>query len=187
MPRNRQLTEKKIQDAATRILQESGFEEWGINAIARKAGVDKVLIYRYFKSLDGLLETIIEATEFWPDPDSLSVLSPEAFIEETITFMQAEPEAWVLLAHPRLNARQSPLMQRFMARREQWLEGLLTHVSGPAIIDQMENLASIVHSLGSTGSDKVASQDLWHELFPRLTWRSQMSEVQDEELPVELL
>ncbi len=44
--RNRGLTASKIIDAVGHVLARDGFTKIGINAIAREAGVDKVLIYR---------------------------------------------------------------------------------------------------------------------------------------------
>ncbi|MGO8189834.1 TetR family transcriptional regulator, partial [Rhizobium leguminosarum] len=35
-----------------------GFQNFGINAVARRAGCDKQLIYRYYVGLDGLVEAI---------------------------------------------------------------------------------------------------------------------------------
>ena len=187
MPRNRQLTEARIQDAATRILSETGFEGWGINAIAREAGVDKVLIYRYFNSLDGLLESIIEATEFWPDPDSLAENSPETFLDETISRMRAEPQAWILMAHPRLNSEWSFMKRRFHGNRDQWIRGFQSRLTESVPSVQLECLASMVHSLSTTGIDTVSSHDLWLEFSPPFSWGAQRPDVEDDELPVELL
>ena len=39
-------------DTVNDIIEESGFEGLGINAVAAKAKVSKMLIYRYFNSLD---------------------------------------------------------------------------------------------------------------------------------------
>lgn len=50
-----------------RLLAQSGFKDLGVNAIAREAGVDKVLIYRYFGGLADLLKAFAEETDFWPD------------------------------------------------------------------------------------------------------------------------
>ena len=41
-------TIKQIINALAHLLATEGFHAIGINAIAREAGVDKVLIYRYF-------------------------------------------------------------------------------------------------------------------------------------------
>jgi AcrR family transcriptional regulator len=47
------------------VIREEGFAQLGINRIARIAGVSKVLIYRYFKSLDGLIEQWLLANNYW--------------------------------------------------------------------------------------------------------------------------
>lgn len=56
--RNRAATEQAILDAAKRLLAEEGFQNFGINAVARGAGCDKQLIYRYYGGLNGLVEAI---------------------------------------------------------------------------------------------------------------------------------
>ena len=47
------------------IIEESGFEGLGINAVAAKAKVSKMLIYRYFNSLDGLIAAYIQQNDYW--------------------------------------------------------------------------------------------------------------------------
>lgn len=56
--RDRARTEEAIVAAARSVLAEAGFQGFGVNAIARKAGCDKQLIYRYYGGLDGLAEAI---------------------------------------------------------------------------------------------------------------------------------
>ncbi|PZM16807.1 TetR/AcrR family transcriptional regulator [Rhizobium tubonense] len=56
--RDRAGTERAILDAAKRLLAKEGFQGFGINAVARGAGCDKQLIYRYYGGLDGLVEAI---------------------------------------------------------------------------------------------------------------------------------
>ena len=56
--RNRKATEQRLLSAIQELIEESGFEKLGINAVASKAGVSKMLIYRYFGSLDGLYRTV---------------------------------------------------------------------------------------------------------------------------------
>ena len=58
--RNRKATEQRLLSAIQELIEESGFEKLGINAVASKAGVSKMLIYRYFGSLDGLVAAYIE-------------------------------------------------------------------------------------------------------------------------------
>jgi AcrR family transcriptional regulator len=66
MERDREKTKDKILKAVGKILAEKGFQKVGINAIAREAGVDKVLIYRYFGGLAQLLKAYAEEGDFWP-------------------------------------------------------------------------------------------------------------------------
>jgi AcrR family transcriptional regulator len=47
------------------LLAEDGFQSFGVNAVARKAGCDKQLVYRYFGGLDGLAEAIGEDLANW--------------------------------------------------------------------------------------------------------------------------
>jgi AcrR family transcriptional regulator len=69
--RDRAGTERRILDAVGLVLSESGFHDLGVNAIARRAGVDKVLIYRYFGGLPELLAAFARRSEFWPTEGEL--------------------------------------------------------------------------------------------------------------------
>lgn len=67
MSRDRARTEEKILKAVGDILAEpGGSRRIGVNAIAERAGVDKVLIYRYFGGGDGLLAAFAEKSDLWP-------------------------------------------------------------------------------------------------------------------------
>ncbi|HEV2178794.1 MAG TPA: helix-turn-helix domain-containing protein, partial [Gemmatimonadaceae bacterium] len=66
MDRDREATRNKLMDAVERIAIRDGFEACGVNAIAQEAGVDKVLIYRYFGGVDGLISTVIAERAAWP-------------------------------------------------------------------------------------------------------------------------
>jgi AcrR family transcriptional regulator len=52
-------------EAAKAVLAEQGFQAFGINAVARQAGCDKQLIYRYFDGQAGLLEAIGQDVAQW--------------------------------------------------------------------------------------------------------------------------
>jgi len=73
--RDAQATRSRILDAVGRLLVREGFSSLGVNAVAREAGVDKVLIYRYFGGMDQLLEEWGNASDFWPTVKE--VLGPE--------------------------------------------------------------------------------------------------------------
>jgi AcrR family transcriptional regulator len=69
--RNRLQTEQRILDAVSAILLQQGYPAVGINEIARQAGCDKVLIYRYFGGLDELLLAFAETTPLWWEVDEI--------------------------------------------------------------------------------------------------------------------
>lgn len=56
--RDRSRTALTILAAARTVLVEEGFAGLGVNAVARSAGCDKQLIYRYFGGLGGLAEAL---------------------------------------------------------------------------------------------------------------------------------
>lgn len=63
--KNRQATEQMLLEAVNRLVEQDGFEGLGINAVAAQAGVSKMLIYRYFGSLNGLIAAYIRRYDFW--------------------------------------------------------------------------------------------------------------------------
>jgi len=64
--RDVEKTKEKILDGLGALLAEEGFGALGVNAVARRAGVDKVLIYRYFGGMQKLLRTYAIGGDFWP-------------------------------------------------------------------------------------------------------------------------
>lgn len=65
MVRNKEGTKKKLLDAVGNVILKEGFSGLGINVIAKEANVDKVLIYRYFDNLDGLLKAYVIQKDYY--------------------------------------------------------------------------------------------------------------------------
>lgn len=63
--KDREITEQKILDAVGSMIETDGFESLGINAVAQKAGVSKMLIYRYFGGMDQLIAKYILQHDYW--------------------------------------------------------------------------------------------------------------------------
>lgn len=63
--RDREATEKRLLDTIGKMIAEDGFEKIGINAIATQSNVSKILIYRYFGSVEGLMAAYIKQYDFW--------------------------------------------------------------------------------------------------------------------------
>lgn len=87
--RDRAATEDKILGAVEKVLARDGFASLGVNEIARQAGVDKVLIYRYFGGLPELLRAFGKRGNFWP---SVEELLPD------VDTLRANPETELLTA-----------------------------------------------------------------------------------------
>ncbi|MDE1994365.1 MAG: TetR/AcrR family transcriptional regulator [Rhizobiaceae bacterium] len=106
--RNRAATEQAILAAAKRLLAEEGFQNFGINAVARGAGCDKQLIYRYYGGLDGLVEAIGADLGSWvrdriPDDNGGMFLLTYGDLMERLTLLFLDA------------LRGDPLMRRIVA------------------------------------------------------------------------
>jgi AcrR family transcriptional regulator len=109
MERDRKKTEKTILQTLGNMLSEGGFESIGINAIAREARVDKVLIYRYFGGLPGLLKAYAEKADYWPRAEDLM-----GGIDRDITSMpRTELAKWMIRSFCRY-IRERPLTQELL-------------------------------------------------------------------------
>ena len=93
--RNREKTREKIIKGAIALLTRTGFKDFGINSVARAAECDKVLLYRYFGDLDGLLAAMAETVQFFPDPDRFLRVS----VAETEFRTEAERMGALLYAY----------------------------------------------------------------------------------------
>lgn len=62
--RNRTQTKARLLQAVSEVISERGVNGVGINAVAEKAGVNKVLIYRYFGGWEGLLQQFLTEGNF---------------------------------------------------------------------------------------------------------------------------
>ncbi len=65
MQRDKEVTKQKLIDAVGTVILRDGFSNVGINSVAKEAGVNKVLIYRYFNDLDGLLKAYVKQKDYF--------------------------------------------------------------------------------------------------------------------------
>ena len=77
--RNREATRARLIQAVGTLLAREGFTRLGVNAVAREAGVDKVLIYRYFGGMPELMAAFGREGNFWPSIKELAGGDIEAF------------------------------------------------------------------------------------------------------------
>jgi AcrR family transcriptional regulator len=69
--RDRPTTEARLLKAVETLVTREGFSVLGVNSVAREAGIDKVLIYRYFDGMPGLLSAFAYSDAFWPDIEEI--------------------------------------------------------------------------------------------------------------------
>jgi len=102
--RDRVETEQRLITAAGQVLARDGFGKLGVNAIARQAGVDKVLIYRYFDGLPGLIKAYAKQGDFWPGVEELMAEPLARFRERTKPDQMA-----TIMSHLAAGIRKRPL------------------------------------------------------------------------------
>jgi len=74
LQKNRKATEKKILDTLREMAAENGFEKIKINTLAARSGVSKVLIYRYFGSIKGVIAAYLQQYDFWVNFPQIEVV-----------------------------------------------------------------------------------------------------------------
>ena len=62
---------ERILTALGRMIVRDGLASVGVNALAREAGCDKVLIYRYFDDLEGVYAAFAERSDIWGTVDEI--------------------------------------------------------------------------------------------------------------------
>jgi AcrR family transcriptional regulator len=91
--RNRSQTEARLRRAVEELLVEGGFAALTPTAVGQRAGVNKMLIYRYFGDLPGLVRSIAYAEDFFPTFDSLR---DEMSMAQLLALPVSRRAAWVL-------------------------------------------------------------------------------------------
>lgn len=138
--RDRGATEERLLAAVGTVLARDGFGAMGVNAIAREAGVDKVLIYRYFGGLPELLRAWGTSGQFWPGVDELLGADPQAllgrpvaeryalFFERFIDALRTRPLTIEILAAEIV--QRNELTAILETQREHWGEQVEARIGG---------------------------------------------------------
>jgi AcrR family transcriptional regulator len=70
--RDSEAMRARILAAVGRMIVRDGLAAVVVNALAREAGCDKVLIYRYFRDLEGVYAAYAAQSEFWWSVEELT-------------------------------------------------------------------------------------------------------------------
>ena len=143
-PRDRNQTEADILEAVTRVLARDGFTKLGINAIAREANIDKVLIYRYFGGMPQLLQAFGTHGHFWPTiPELLGDLDlttlslsqrVSVFLDRFIDALRNRPLTIEILAME--IGTPNELTAILDITREKWGQAIAEHLAGDEITNE---------------------------------------------------
>lgn len=123
-PRDRHASRERILASVGSLLAREGFSSIGVNAVAREAGVDKVLIYRYFGGIEALLEAWGRTCRFGSGSlssegaatDMDAATRAEGFLARFIRDLRANPQAlevmrWELVEDNALTRRLAELRE----------------------------------------------------------------------------
>lgn len=135
--RDRSATKARLLDAVGTILAREGFSSLGINAVAHEAGVDKVLIYRYFGGMTDLLHAFGQSGDFWPGITEVLGDDPSEMMELPLAdrwavglsryaeALRRRPITKEILAWEQIE--QNELTDILRQARGDWFEDLMSH------------------------------------------------------------
>ena len=149
--RNKARTKQRFLDAVEEILITQGTAGLKVNDIAKVAGLDKKLIYKYFGSTDQLMDEYIQTKDFWSNvkgekvPDVITD-GGQAFIEEMLLLQfdqVARDKAFQKLLLWRLTEQRESL-QKLTVAQEGNGETLLTRITDPHFGSQSSQFRAIM-------------------------------------------
>ncbi len=123
---------EQLLDAAKAVVADGGFHAVSIEAVARRAGITRPIVYRHFADLDALLDALVEREtlralgqlrEFLPREDLISAL------EGYLAAVAGDPATWRLVLVP-LEGAPGLLRERIAAGRAAVVAQLAGRVRG---------------------------------------------------------
>lgn len=154
----REKTEQAILKALDEQLADGGMKSVGVNAVAKRAGVSKELIYRYFEGMPGLMLAWMMSRDFWSSKadiigsDATSTLPPVTLIQTMLREQEAllsrdqslaAVRRWELIecneVSEKLSERREAMARTFVDR----LDDLADDTDMPAVVSVL--LAGILY------------------------------------------
>jgi AcrR family transcriptional regulator len=153
--RDKEATQKKILQAFERLIARDGLHRVGMNAISREAGVDKVLVYRYFGGVPQLLSALASQQPLWPSFEEVigtNALGAADLTAEEIAFrfltglvreLRKRPLSLAVLRAELVE--QNPLTRELSRAREKWAEDMLQYLQSAGVsADSIAPVAAIL-------------------------------------------
>lgn len=181
-------TEQALVRAVGELILSDGMDALGVNAIARVASVDKVLIYRYFDGLPGLLRAFGESADFWPSIEEVAdepialymthrdpALLARHILERYLRGIRARPICRKILAWE--PAGRNALTIELETTRQRWNQRLIERFAQAqvpytrealvlsSIFSAAFNYLTAREQLKMFGDLDLSSDEGWRELF----------------------
>lgn len=152
--RDKEATKLRLVNAVGSVLAREGFSGLGVNSVAKEAGVDKVLIYRYFGGMTELLGAFSQSNDFWPSIEEVIGEDQTALMERPLAerwathlsryaaALRRRPITKEILAWEQVERNElTAVLQRF---RERWFEELATHFPDDSAATDADLLATVL-------------------------------------------
>jgi AcrR family transcriptional regulator len=181
---------ERILAAIDRIILRDGLSGVGVNALAREAGCDKVLIYRYFGDLDGVHAAYAARSDFWwtigdltegidparvPLADALKlILRRHAWAIRarplTLAVMAAEPleRTALVIALEAVRERRSLDLSRWIVDRYGRPEGVDLEAIGMILGVAVNYLAVRARTIRVMSGVQVQTDEDWERIYAAL-------------------
>lgn len=155
MARDRFATRALILESAAELVAEKGVGELRINGLADAAGCDKVLIYRYFGGLDGVIKALGAERMLWPKVELQGAEAGGDLLPETVETLLMEE--WAALAGGALMlgaagaelVEANPLGHAVAAQRAERHSNLVTRLRELYRVPPYIDLAALVELLSA--------------------------------------
>jgi len=154
----REQTERSILKALEEQILETGMGGVGINAIAKRAGVSKELIYRYFEGMPGLMLAWMKEQDFWTSRTGVlseGQSSQKAPADLVMNMLRAQIEGlarnetlrevrrWELIERNEVSAQLADRRERAALSFINRVDGLTEDMDVPAVVSVM--LAGVLY------------------------------------------
>ena len=139
---------EQLLDATKSIVADQGFHSVSIEAVARRAGITRPVVYGHFKDLPALLEALVERESARAlgqlagvlprdlaagDPHDLLLSGLRGYLEA----VQADPATWRLVLMPPEGA--PDVLREHIARGRDAVVAQLAEVVGPGLVPGRES------------------------------------------------
>jgi AcrR family transcriptional regulator len=188
----RERTERQILDALQAQIAEVGMGGVGINAVAKRAGVSKELIYRYFDGMPGLMLAWMQEQDFWTSQRGMLLddeASQKAPSDLVLLMLQAQIDAlagnetlrevrrWELIERNDVSARLAERRERAARGFIDRIDGLTNEMDVPAVVSVM--LAGVLYLMlrAKTESEflgvPLRTDEGWQRFYKALEYMTQ--------------